>query len=251
MPPYPAFRHLTIEIEDGIAVATLPGEPIQDTEPLEALHVELHDMFIPFTRDESVEAVVVTGVGDMLLRRQLPETNQLLTSAPLYTRALRMHIAQQLVYQIASFPKPFVCAANGRGSEHFLYADAIVASETATFGDDHHVEDGVAAGDGNTVMWPFLVGTARARQVLLAGRRFTAQEAFELGFVQEVVAPDAVRAAGIAAARRLADQPKLPFMATKLSLNNWIRFSGLLTMDLATGYQSAGMGEGEWVKAHV
>jgi enoyl-CoA hydratase/carnithine racemase len=252
MAPYPTFRHLTVEIDDdGIALVTLPGEPVLDTHPLEGLHVELHDMFIPFTRDDAVKAVVVTGVGDMLLRRQLPETNKLLTEADLYTRALRMHIGQQLVYQIASFPKPFVAAVNGRGAEHFLYADAIVAAETATFGDDHHVEDGVAAGDGNTVMWPFLVGMAHARQVVLAGRRYTAREAYDIGFVQEVVEPGRVVEAGIAAAGRLASQPALPFMATKLSLNNFYKLAGIVGMDLATGYQAAGMGERSWVNAHT
>jgi enoyl-CoA hydratase len=248
---YPKFRHITLENVDGIVVATLPAEPVLDDDPMDSLFHELHDMFIPLTRDSAVEALVVTGTGDLLLKRQLPETNKLMTEASLVIRALRMLHAQQLVHQIVTFPKPFVAAVNGASSEHFLYADAIIAAESATFGDDHHVMDGVASGDGNTVMWPFLVGMARARQTLLQGRRFTAVEALELGFVQEVVPHAQVREAGIAAARRMADLPRLPFMATKLSLNNWFRLSGLITMDLATAYQAAGMGEANWVQAHT
>jgi enoyl-CoA hydratase len=251
MADYPNFRHLTLENENGITVVTLPGTPVVDTDPAYSLFSELTDMFTPLARDPQVEAVVVTGTGDRVLHRQAPETNKLITSGPLLTRAGTMHRAQQLIHAIVTFPKPFVCAANGPGAEHFLYADAIVAAENATFGDDHHVVDGVAAGDGNTVIWPFLVGMARARQTLLWNRRFSAAEALELGFVVEVVESERVREAGVEWARKLADLPQLSFMATKLALNNWFRFSGLMTMDLATGYQAAGMGESEWAKEHT
>jgi len=251
MATYPKFRHLTVERVEGIALITLPGSPVPDTEIHDSLYHELHDVWLPLSRDPEVEAVVVTGVGDQLLKRQLPETNQLMTQSALYDRALRMITAQQLVHQIVTFPKPFVAAVNGHGSEHFLYADVVVASETATFGDDHHVMDDLASGDGNPVMWPFLVGFARAKQVLLQGLRFDAQRALELGFVHEVVPQDKVREAGLAAARRLADLPKLPFLATKLSVNNWFRFASLLAMEPGSAYQAAGMGAERWTASHA
>lgn len=251
MPTYPSFRHLSIDVQDGIAVVTLPLTPVVDIELHESLFSEMHDMFLPFTRDQGVEAVVITGQGDRLLHRQAPETNRLMTQASLHERAIRMQGAQQLVHQIVTFPKPFVAAANGPGAEHFLYADAIVATPEATFGDDHHVADGIAAGDGNTIMWPFLVGMPKARQTLYFNRRFGAEEALEMGWVNEVVPPAEIRDAGVRWARRMADLPRLPFLSTKLALNNWYRLAAITTMDLATAYQAAGLGDPAWVAAHT
>ena len=91
-------------------------------------------------------------------------------------------------------------AALGGGFELCLVADLVVASADATFGLPE-TRLGLAPGIA-LIRLPQLVGRHRAKEISLTGRRWTAAEALELGFVNRVVA-----AADLAeATRRLADE---------------------------------------------
>ena len=47
-----------------------------------------------------------------------------------------------------------------------LFCDVIIAAETARIGDPH-VRVGLVAGDGGAIIWPALVGVARAKEFLM------------------------------------------------------------------------------------
>ncbi len=98
---------------------------------------------------------------------------------------------------------------------------------------------------------PPLVGVARAREILLLGRALTAEEALELHLINQVVAADELVPAAIELANRLASLPGLPFLATKLALNNWVRLSGLVAWDVAAAYEAAGLAEPDFVAKTV
>ena len=61
---------------------------------------------------------------------------------------------------------------------------------------------------------------SRARELLLSGRNFTAQEAERWGIVHEVVEPGRALAAGIEACRRFAAVPPLAFALTKAAMTH-------------------------------
>jgi enoyl-CoA hydratase/carnithine racemase len=82
---------------------------------------------------------------------------------------------------------------------------------------------------------------ARAREILLTGKVIDAAEALELHLVSEVVKREDTVAEAVALARRMASLPRLAFLATKHSLNNWWRLSMLLSWDLALGIETAGL----------
>ena len=63
----------------------------------------------------------------------------------------------------------------------------VVAAEGAKIGDPH-VSVGLVAGDGGALIWPQLIGYARAKRYLLTGDLMTATEAERLGLVSQVVA---------------------------------------------------------------
>jgi enoyl-CoA hydratase len=64
----------------------------------------------------------------------------------------------------------------GVGASLALMCDIIIAVNTARFGDPH-VRMGFAAGDGGALIWPQLMGFAKAKQYLLTGDLITAVEA--------------------------------------------------------------------------
>jgi enoyl-CoA hydratase len=156
---------------------------------------------------------------------------------------------KQIVSAMLGFRKPLVAAVNGSasniGAQIALLCDAAVATEEASFG-DHHVEAGLPAGDGGTMMWPLLVGMARAREIVLQGQELTAPEALALHLVSEVVPSGQAVAAATALARRLARLPRMPYFATKQAINNWWRISTAFSWDAALGLEAAALVQSEF-----
>lgn len=97
---------------------------------------------------------------------------------------------KQIVYSLLDLEKPVVAriqgACVGLGATVALFSDIIIAAENARFGDPH-VKVGAVAGDGGALIWPQLVGFARAKQYLLTGEIMTAQEAERIGLINKVV----------------------------------------------------------------
>ena len=52
---------------------------------------------------------------------------------------------------------------------------------------DPHVSVGLVAGDGGCVMWPQLIGYARAKKYLLTGEVIPANDALDMGLITEVI----------------------------------------------------------------
>jgi enoyl-CoA hydratase len=68
-----------------------------------------------------------------------------------------------------------------------LATDAVVAARSAGLADPH-VTIGLVAGDGGCVVWPASAGMLRAKRHLLTGDRLSAEDAFSLGLVTDLVA---------------------------------------------------------------
>ena len=89
--------------------------------------------------------------------------------------------------------KPLIGAINGvavtGGFELALNCDFLVASERAKFGDTH-TRVGVMPGWGLTVLLPQAIGVRRAREMSFTGNFLSADEAFQWGLVNHVVAHD-------------------------------------------------------------
>jgi enoyl-CoA hydratase len=93
--------------------------------------------------------------------------------------------------RLAGLPMPTIAAIEGNalggGLELALCCDIRVASESARLGLPE-VRLAVTPGAGGTQRLPRVVGSARARELILTGRVLTAAEAERIGLVNEVVA---------------------------------------------------------------
>ena len=113
--------------------------------------------------------------------------------------------------------KPVIAAVNGvamgGGFEIVLSCDIAVASANAVFAlPEPRV--GLAALAGGIQRLPHDIGLKRAMGIMLTGRRVTAQEAVDLGIINEVVEGDVLAAAKRWAAEILACSP-MSVRATK------------------------------------
>src|SRR6201985_3335231 len=135
--------------------------------------------------------IVVTGAGERAFCAggDLKERNGMTDEAwqdqhLLFERMIRAFIG---------WPVPIIGVVNGAASvrrcELALCCDFIYAAETARFALTE-VTLGIMPGAGGTQNLPRAVGVRRAQEVLLTGRPFSAQQAFEWGMVNRICQPD-------------------------------------------------------------
>jgi enoyl-CoA hydratase/carnithine racemase len=120
--------------------------------------------------------------------------------------------------QVARLPQPTIAAIAGHclggGFELALATDFRVAEATASFGLPE-VGIGILPSSGGTHRLTRLVGTARAKELILLGERFGAGEAHRLGLVTEVVQEGAGLTRALELAARLGALPPMAASVAK------------------------------------
>lgn len=198
-----SFDNLTLEREDGIATVT-----INRPKKLNALNattlIEIEDAFDALARDDGVRAVIVTGAGDKAFVagadiRELSEETAI-------TGHRAAQAGQETFRKIEALGKPVVAAVNGfalgGGLELALACHLRVASETAKLGLPE-VTLGVIPGYGGTQRLSRLVGRGRALELILTGGHIDAAEAYRIGLVNRVVAPEALLTETVALVKQI------------------------------------------------
>jgi enoyl-CoA hydratase/carnithine racemase len=113
---------------------------------------------------------------------------------------------------------PLVAAVSGwalgGGCELALICDLIVASETAEFGQPE-ITLGIIPGGGGTQRLARVVGKQRAMELVLTGRRFTAEEAHQWGLVNEVAPEGEWLERAMEVAGRIARRPPIAVRLAK------------------------------------
>ncbi|HYZ23529.1 MAG TPA: enoyl-CoA hydratase-related protein [Rhodopila sp.] len=141
-------------------------------------------------------------------------------------------IFERMVRAIIGCPVPVIAAVNGAayagGMEIALCADFIYASETARFALTE-VTLGIMPGAGGTQNLPRAVGVRRAKEILLTGKPFTVQQAFDWGMVNRICKPEALLPETLETATVIANNAPISTRQIKQSVN-----MGLNT-DLQTG----------------
>jgi enoyl-CoA hydratase/carnithine racemase len=104
--------------------------------------------------------------------------------------------------------------AIGGGLELALSADLRVADETARF-QLTEVSLGILPSAGGLSRLTRIIGTARAKELILLGQRFDAARAAEIGVVNRVVPEGEAESAALEWAEVLAGQPQLALEVTR------------------------------------
>lgn len=206
------------EVRDGIAWITLNRPDSRNALSL-AVNARLTEIAQDFEHDHETRAVVITGAGegvfcagaDLKERRGVPAVE-----AGPFIQAIGMAISQ-----IADLRCPTIALMNGSayggGFELALACDFRIITDGAELGLTE-VKLGIMPGAGGTVRLPRLIGEARAKELILLGRRITAARALELGIVNQVVPSAQLRAAGDALLAELAQAAPLSVRSAKSSI---------------------------------
>jgi len=138
--------------------------------------------------DPSVHGVILTGAGDkaFIAGADISE----LAHVDAYEAEESSRFGQGVLDFIENLGKPVIAAINGfalgGGCETAMACTIRIAAEHAKFGQPE-VKLGLVPGGGGTQRLPRLVGKGRALQLILTGETISAQEAYRIGLVNEVV----------------------------------------------------------------
>ena len=132
-------------------------------------------------------------------------------------------VRREAVDAIAAIPKPTVAAltgyALGAGLTLALAADWRVCGDNAKLGATE-ILAALVPGGGGCARLARAVGTGRAKELVFSGRFVGAEEALELGLVDELVAPDGVYDAALAWAVRFVETPAAAMAAAKALIDS-------------------------------
>ncbi len=232
------YQQLTLSRRDnGVLLITI-DRPEKYNAADEQMHTELARIWTDVSADPETRVAVITGAGkafsaggDLAMVERM---------AGDYERVSHMlGEMSDLVYNIINCEKPIVSAINGvavgAGTVAALLADVAIAAEDARIGDGH-VKLGVAAGDHAAIIWPLLIGMAKARYYLLTGEMVTGAEAERIGLVAKALPRDQVLDEALRVADALATGSQQAIRLTKRTLNNWLRTAGP-TFDQSAAYE--------------
>lgn len=177
------YQYCSVVREGQLTIVT-----INRPEVMNALHyeadMELDAVWTEFERDDSQWVAIVTGAGT----RAFCAGNDLKAHARSGARRLPDSGFGGLTTRFG-LEKPVIAAVNGvamgGGFEIALVCDVVVADETSFFAFSEP-RVGQAALAGGAQFLPRAIGLQRAMGVLLTGRRVSAQEGKDLGFVNAV-----------------------------------------------------------------
>ena len=165
-------------------------------------------------------AVVLTGAGERAFcgGADLKERNGM-TDATWHAQHL---IFERMIRAIIDCPVPVVAAVNGAafagGCEIALGCDFIYAATSARFALTE-VTLGIMPGAGGTQNLPRAVGERRAKELILSGRPFSAEDAHAWGLVNRLCAPEALMAEALEMAGAIAANAPLSVRNAKKSIH--------------------------------
>lgn len=243
---FESYGSVRFERRGRIIVAKL-SRPEQLNAVTGDMHQELARLFGELAHDPDSDVIVLTGEGkafsaggDFNLLLEQNRNPHMLHDA--------VRESKQMIFSMLECDKPIVGRINGDavglGGTLALLCDVIVAAEGARFGDPH-VKVGLTAGDGGAVIWPQLVGFARAKQFLFTGDLIEAKEAERIGLINFAVPPEELDATAFRWAERLAAAPPLALRSTKTVVNMELKRIAHALMDSGMAYESMTMGSAD------
>lgn len=208
------YQTILVDITDGVAVVTINRPAVLNAVSHQVL-VDLQAALVDLRDDDSAGAVVFTGAGAKAFVAGA-DIGQLQH----YTLHTALTSEMQRVYdEIEAFEKPTIAAVNGfalgGGCELAMSCDLRIAADTASFALPETALS-VLPGAGGTQRLGRLVGSGRAIEMILTGRRVKAAEALAYGLVTSVVSADELLDAATETARQILSRGPLAVRLAKL-----------------------------------
>ncbi len=236
---YEGYETLKV-VREGRIVTVSFNRPDVSNATNTRMHQELERVFPEIGRDPDAHVVIFTGEGKTFSAGgDVEGMKRMLDDKPRWNAA--MIEARNILMGLIDLDRPVIAKINGHaiglGATLALACDIVVAKETAIIADPH-VKVGLVAGDGGSVLWPALVGYAKAKRYLLTGEGITGAEAERIGLISEALPADQLDARVAAIAAELAAGASVAIRFTKRSINMDLRQRIDQLLEAHLGYET-------------
>ena len=237
---YNSYEELSVTREGRLLTITL-NQPARRNTVNGAMHSELARIFSDVAMDDEADVVILTGAGDSFSAGGDIGWMQKLLEQPDGMAGIAVE-GKRIVSSLLDLEKPVICRLNGDaiglGATLALFCDLVIATETAKIADPH-VRVGLVAGDGGAVIWPQLIGYARAKEFLLTGDVILASDAARIGLVNRAVPADELDAEVAKLAAKLMRGAQYAIRWSKLSINVGLKQLATAVFETSLGYEVA------------
>lgn len=234
---FSSYKNLLLSREEKVLTCKFNYRNEQGNPVTPVVEKELCRFFFEVANDPETNVVVLTGGGKAFSSGGDMEHLQYLIDNP---SEFGTQAPKQLVFGMLDCPKIIVAKVNGHavglGCTIALYCDVVFAASHAKFGDPH-VNIGLAAGDGGSIIWPQLVGYAKAKELLITGDLILAPEAERIGLINHCVPAEELDAKVDAFATRIANGATRSIQYTKAAINIGLKQQAAAQMDAAIAYE--------------
>jgi enoyl-CoA hydratase/carnithine racemase len=216
------YNHVVMRRDQGILELRLHtdgGPLIWGAGP----HTELGSCFEDVGRDPGNRVVIITGTGDRFIDAVDKSWAGAMSPAKWDTIYFN---GKRLLQNLLDIEVPVIAAVNGPARVHAelaVLSDITLAAESTVFQDAPHFRLGTVPGDGVHIVWQTLLGVNRGRYFLLTGQRILAQEAKDLGVVNEVLPLGELSDRAWTLARKLAEQKDTTLRYTRVALTQHLK----------------------------
>jgi methylglutaconyl-CoA hydratase len=212
-------REWIVERLEGVEVWTIDGEARRNALS-RAMIRELQENLARIREDRALRCVVITGKGDKAFCAGADLKERASMSAD---DVHHFHDSLRASFRgIEAAPQAFVAALNGAalggGLELALACDLRLAADGIEMGLPE-VGLGIIPGGGGTVRLPRAIGVARAKDLILTGRRIGAAEAFSMGLVSRVAPAGTLREVALDTAAMVARNAPISIRQAKRAVD--------------------------------
>jgi Enoyl-CoA hydratase/carnithine racemase len=236
---YSRFDRIKVELDGAVLriKLNLPEKRNIITDPV---NEQISDAFQAASYDKRVRVVVLSGEGPSFcgggdfaqMKRKVDDPRIFFDN---------LWGSRRLVNTVLDCPKPTIAKLHGHamglGATLPLLCDLVIAVDDTKIADPH-VNIGLVAGDGGSLIWPQQMGYAKARKFLLLGEPISGKEAADLGLIAES-APTFEAMEEIAGRweQKLANSASNAVYGTKTAINMPLRQLAQSMMDLGMAYE--------------
>lgn len=199
--------HLTVVDEDGTRIITL-RRPEKKNALTQDMYLAMSEAIDGAQDNPAIRCILITGSPGMFTAGN--DLEDFLKAGTADPGTPRKSNALILLHVLANNAKPLVAAVDGIavgvGTTMLFHCDYVLASTAATF-TTPFIHLGLVPEAASSLLAPLVMGHQRAFATLVMGRRLSANDAREAGFVNAIVEPDQLETEARKVAREICALP--------------------------------------------